>query len=77
MEYENYSTTSKKYDNFRVPIGLESLDTCLELTSNTIGVPVNELKILDVGCGTGNYIGVLKEKVAECYGLEFNEGMLA
>ena len=77
MEYENYSETSKKYDNFRRPIGLESLNGALKLASETLGKPVNELTLLDVGCGTGNYIGEIKDKVAKCHGLEFNEGMYA
>ena len=76
MEFEDYNASSKTYDEFRVPIGLDSLDACLKLASDTIGIPINELKILDVGCGTGNYISVLKEKVASCHGLEFNDGML-
>ena len=32
---------------------------------------------MDVGCGTGNYLNVLKQSVGQCHGLEFNEGMLA
>lgn len=76
MEYENYTDTSKKYDEFRVPIGLESLDNALNLASESLGTPVKELKLLDVGCGTGSYLTVMKEKVGKCDGLEFNAGML-
>jgi len=38
---------------------------------------MDKLKVLDVGCGTGSYLKWVKERVGECYGLEFNEGMLA
>ena len=37
---------------------------------------VHDLRLLDVGCGTGNYIMSLKDKVAHCTGLEYNAGML-
>jgi len=77
MEYEDYTSTSKRYDNLRRPIGLDSLDSALEMASNGLGKPINELRLLDVGCGTGNYLNVLKGKVGACYGLDFNEGMLA
>ena len=47
------------------------------MASSSLGKPVKELKLLDVGCGTGNYLDLLKQKVGECHGLEFNEGMLS
>jgi len=75
MEYEDYSSTSKRYDELRAPIGLESLNSALETASKGVNRPVNELSLLDVGCGTGNYLGVVKDKVQHCNGLEFNEGM--
>lgn len=34
------------------------------------------MKLLDVGCGTGNYIAAIKDKVGSCTGLEYNDGML-
>ncbi len=76
MEYENYTDTSKKYDEFRIPIGLESLENALQLASESLATPVNELSLLDVGCGTGSYLAEMKEKVGKCHGLEFNAGML-
>ena len=36
-----------------------------------------ELKLLDVGCGTGNYLNAVHRLLGSCSGLEFNEGMLA
>jgi ubiquinone/menaquinone biosynthesis C-methylase UbiE len=72
-EYENYHETSKCYDNTRIPIGIEILLGCFASTPQ----PLFEQRILDGGCGTGNYIQALKAKVGYLYGLEFNEGMLA
>lgn len=77
MEYENYTLTSKVYDNTRVPIGIETLIIAMEKASNTIGKPVKELSLLDIGCGTGNYISEVKHIVKNCIGIEINKGMLS
>lgn len=76
-EYEDYTSTSHKYDELRKPIGLDSLDNALTVAAQAAGCTVSELNLLDVGCGTGNYINVLKHKVGSCNGLEFNDGMFA
>ena len=77
MEYEPYTDTSKTYDELRIAIGLESLEGAMKLSSETQGIPVNQLRLLDVGCGTGNYIDAVKEKVGFCQGFEYNDGMFA
>jgi ubiquinone/menaquinone biosynthesis C-methylase UbiE len=78
MEYEDYTATSQTYDNIRVPIGLDSLDRALATAAESAGLPsAQDLRVLDVGCGTGNYIDALKDRVGKCSGLEFNEGMLS
>ena len=76
-DYEDYNAVSRTYDTWRVPVGLDSLERALELATKRTGVPKASLKLLDVGCGTGNYIGYLKSKVGSCTGLEFSDGMLA
>ena len=76
-EYEPYTETSQSYDQLRRSIGVDSLENALSLASSTLEVPVDKLHLLDVGCGTGNYINSIREKVGFCQGLEFNEGMLA
>jgi ubiquinone/menaquinone biosynthesis C-methylase UbiE len=73
IEFENYHDTSKSYDQTRTPIGIEILLGCLASTPR----PLSEHRVLDAGCGTGNYITALKGKVGDLCGLEFNEGMLA
>ena len=77
MEYEDYTSTSKVYDTTRVPIGLDSLKGALARAGEALGKPVEELALMDVGCGTGNYLNAVKPLVGSCTGLEFNGGMLA
>ena len=75
-EFENYTETSKTYDGIRVPVGMKSLLGACEVVAKNLNKNVHDLRLLDVGCGTGNYIMSLKDKVAHCTGLEFNAGML-
>ena len=71
--FENYNETSKSYNQTRTPIGLGSILGCLALNP----LPLSEQVILDGGCGTGNYIHALLDKLKYIYGLEVNEGMLS
>ncbi len=73
-EYENYSVTSHSYDTTRKPIGLEVILGCFAATDTR---PLHEQAILDAGCGTGNYLQAIHDKVGICQGIEINEGMLA
>ena len=59
MEYEDYTSTSQVYDNTRVPIGMESLAEALVRAGEGVGKAVDELQLLDTGCGTGNYIAAV------------------
>jgi len=72
--YENYSVTSQSYDTTRRPIGVEIILGCFA-ASNTR--PLHEQVILDAGCGTGNYLQAIQDKVGVCHGIDINEGMLA
>ncbi|MGQ4809580.1 2-methoxy-6-polyprenyl-1,4-benzoquinol methylase, mitochondrial [Candidatus Entotheonellaceae bacterium PAL068K] len=71
-EYENYKAISKAYDTTRRPVGVEILLGCLASTPR----PLHEQIILDGGCGTGNYIAAVRDKVHAIYGLDLNQGML-
>ena len=75
-EFENYNKTSATYDDMRLPIGLDNLKRAMETAASNVGTTVDKLKLLDVGCGTGNYIAAIKDQVASCDGLEYNDGML-
>jgi len=73
-EYEDYSVTSHSYDTTRRPIGVEVILGCFAATNTR---PLHEQVILDAGCGTGNYLQAIHDKVGICHGIEINEGMLA
>ncbi len=71
-EYENYDATSKAYDNTRSPVGVEVMLGCFASTPR----PLHEQTILDGGCGTGNYIAAVQDKVGTIHGIDLNGGML-
>ena len=72
--YENYSQTAKNYDTTRVPTGIEVI-----LGAITTGpVSINQARVLDAGCGTGNLGHVLYLAGYTCLsGLDPSQGMLA
>ncbi len=61
------------YDQTRQPVGVE---LHLGFFTNT-GRPLQELTILDAGCGTGSYARALAPHVGRLVGLDLNSGMLA
>lgn len=76
--YERYDNTSSTYDDFRRPIDVQSLLESVKSVAEAKKIPIEELKFLDVGCGTGSYIMIVaKELKCQCFGLEYSKGMLA
>lgn len=73
LEFENYQETSEKYDSTRIPVGVEVLLGCFASTPK----PLSEQTLLDGGCGTGNYISALTNKIGQIHGLEYNSGMFS
>jgi ubiquinone/menaquinone biosynthesis C-methylase UbiE len=70
--YESYSETAKAYDITRVPVGLSILIERF----NTSSLALAHQCVLDVGCGTGNYLDALKETVGLLVGLDGSQEML-
>jgi ubiquinone/menaquinone biosynthesis C-methylase UbiE len=68
VEFEDYSTTSKVYDATRVPVGVESLINLLKEEKCE--------SLLDLGCGTGNYLAPVAPHVQKVMGIDYNTGML-
>ncbi|HIG26645.1 MAG TPA: class I SAM-dependent methyltransferase [Verrucomicrobiales bacterium] len=71
-DYENYTRTSRNYDQTRVPIGVDTIITEMSRGEK----PLSQQTVLDAGCGTGNYLLQLHDKVDFIIGLDRNQGML-
>jgi len=71
-QYANYTLASGEYDATRIPVGLDTIVSCLTRT----GVPISEQTVLEAGCGTGNYLHALRSQLGSIVGIDFNEGML-
>ena len=71
-EYENYSETSKAYDDTRSPVGVVVMLNCFASSPK----PLHEQTILDGGCGTGNYIAAMQQHIGTIHGLDLNKEML-
>jgi ubiquinone/menaquinone biosynthesis C-methylase UbiE len=70
--YEAYDQTSDDYDTTRSAIGIEIW--LGSLVSNF--ADITSVRILDAGCGTGNYSFALAPRVKCVMGLDVNEQML-
>jgi ubiquinone/menaquinone biosynthesis C-methylase UbiE len=70
-EYENYSKTSSQYDDTRVEVGIDFMAKAFA----SVG-PMDELQLLDAGCGTGSYIDAFRDRVQGVVGVDLNQGML-
>lgn len=71
-QYANYTVASEDYDKTRIPVGVDAIVSCFERT----GVPLNEQRVLEAGCGTGNYLQALRPDLGSLVGVDFSEGML-
>jgi len=68
VEFEDYSNTSKVYDATRVPVGVEALIDLLKEQKCE--------SLLDLGCGTGNYLVPVAPHLKKVNCLDYNTGML-
>jgi SAM-dependent methyltransferase len=71
--YERYDATARHYDHTRWPIGVEIVVGCLAQGP----APLAKARVLDAGCGTGNYSRALLEQVAHIDAVDHSAGMLA
>ena len=70
--YESYNKTARAYDSTRTPVGLSIL---IDHFSSS-AIPLKRQRILDAGCGTGNYLYALKDIVGSLVGLDGSREML-
>ena len=75
-EYENYSKTSKTYDQYRNPIGLPFFRKAFSDVAKCMNKSIKDLHLLDIGCGTGMYLKSFQKEINNITGLEFNKSML-
>lgn len=71
--YEDYTRTSELYDATRRPLGVEIILGCLSRQDRRL----DELVLVDAGCGTGNYALELASRVGRVEAVDLNPGMLA
>lgn len=71
--YENYSATSSAYDQTRIPVGIEIITGFF--SQSPVALP--RQRVLDAGCGTGNYSRALLRCVDRISAVDLNPGMLA
>lgn len=71
--YERYDRTATHYDDTRWPAGHEIVTGCIAQAPR----PLAEVRLLDAGCGTGNYARALVDRVGRLTGLDLEPAMLA
>ena len=71
-KYENYDRVSANYDKTRTAVGVEIVLGFLA----TLRQPADRLRILDAGCGTGNYAVPVRRWFPNVVCMDFSMGML-
>ena len=70
--FENYNKTCRNYDKTRTPIGSEIIRRCLARPER----PLSQMRLLDVGCGTGSYSRALIKYVKQIVAVDMSPGMI-
>jgi ubiquinone/menaquinone biosynthesis C-methylase UbiE len=70
--FEKYDETSRHFDATRVPIGGEIILGCLARHEK----PLDELVVLDAGCGTGAYSRTIIGRIGRIEAIDMSAGML-
>lgn len=72
--FVNYMDASKSYDKAREALGTQIILGAM--ATSKVGKPLHEQRLLDAGCGTGNYMTEVVDQVGSMVGQDFSEGML-
>ena len=76
-DFEHYGSVSNNYDKTRMPAGLEVITGLLYNHSVAHSkIPIGDIKLISLGCGTGNYEVELAKHLGRVYGIDISEGML-
>lgn len=70
--YEAYDETSRHYDQTRIAVGAEIILDCLARHDK----PLEALRVLDAGCGTGAYSEAIVGRVERVEAMDMSRGML-
>src|SRR5918995_3765828 len=70
--YENYTQKSSNYDKTREPVGTEIIVGCFAHAP----VPLDRMRVLDAGSGTGSYSRALLAYVGRIEAVDLNPRML-
>jgi SAM-dependent methyltransferase len=70
--YENYTQKSGNYDKTREPVGTGIIVGCFAHAP----VPLDQMRVLDAGSGTGSYSQALLAYVGRIEAVDLNPGML-
>lgn len=73
-QFVDYTDSAKSYDLAREPLGVDVILNAF--SSGNTGTPLAQQKVLDGGCGTGNYISEMVDSVGEVWGYDLSEAML-
>lgn len=72
--YTDYDSVSQTYDNDRYADGVEMMTMML---SALLKKDISEIKLLEAGCGTGNYsLGFVEQGIGKVTLIDASEGML-
>lgn len=72
--FVNYMDASKSYDLAREALGCDIILGAM--ATSKCGKRLHEQRLLDAGCGTGNYMSNVVDQVGSLVGQDFSEGML-
>ncbi|MCP5083073.1 MAG: class I SAM-dependent methyltransferase [Alphaproteobacteria bacterium] len=72
--FADYSAAAAVYDTTRKA---EAFDVWLGALMRYAPAPLDQVRLLDAGCGTGNYSAALAPHVGRLNGIDFNPDMLA
>jgi len=69
----SYNETSSNYNSTRRQLGVGIIIGSIRMS----GFPLSKIRLLDIGCGTGNFIAEVWPMLEHITGLEVNDGMLS
>lgn len=76
-DFEDYGSVNSDYDKTRMPAGLEVVTGLLYNHGTRLGTPIGKIRLISLGCGTGNYEVELVRHIERIYGIDISKGMIS